>query len=128
MALTRQNLLCGLFSMSLYCQLAGLLANLLVCILHDTPVSVCMYQDLMPISVWWESLIDLWSVTATSQAREGGNMTAVTTKTQNVHGDDLIVTTTSPYEAEVFASRADWRVRHFRITECILFHAALLGF
>lgn len=44
------------------------------------------------------------------QAREGGNMTAVTTKTQNVHGDELIVTTTSPYEAEVFASRADWRV------------------
>ena len=37
-------------------------------------------------------------------------MTAVTTKTQNVHGDELIVTTTSPYEAEVFASRADWRV------------------
>lgn len=32
------------------------------------------------------------------QAREGGNMTAVTTKTQNVHGDELIVTTTSPYE------------------------------
>lgn len=25
-------------------------------------------------------------------------MTAVTTKTTNVHGDDLIVTTTSPYE------------------------------
>lgn len=32
------------------------------------------------------------------QAREGGQMTAVTTKTTNVHGDDLIVTTTSPYE------------------------------
>ena len=32
------------------------------------------------------------------QAREGGNMTAVTTKTLNVHGDELIVTTTSPYE------------------------------
>ncbi len=25
-------------------------------------------------------------------------MTAVTTKTANVHGDELIVTTTSPYE------------------------------
>lgn len=32
------------------------------------------------------------------QAREGGHMTAVTTKTANVHGDELIVTTTSPYE------------------------------
>lgn len=28
------------------------------------------------------------------QAREGGQMTAVTTKTTNVHGDDLIITTT----------------------------------
>jgi hypothetical protein len=32
------------------------------------------------------------------QAREGGQMTATTTKTANVHGDELIVTTTSPYE------------------------------
>lgn len=32
------------------------------------------------------------------QAREGGQMTAVTTKTANVHGDELYVTTTSPYE------------------------------
>ena len=32
------------------------------------------------------------------QAREGGNQTAVTTKSINVHGDELIVTTTSPYE------------------------------
>lgn len=38
------------------------------------------------------------------QARESGQMTAVTTKTTNVHGDDLIVTTTSPYEQ---ASRAE---------------------
>jgi len=33
-----------------------------------------------------------------AQAREGGQMAAVTTKTANVHGDELIVTTTSPYE------------------------------
>jgi len=38
-------------------------------------------------------------------------MTAVTTKTQNVHGDELIVTTTSPYEQETFGSKTDWRVR-----------------
>jgi hypothetical protein len=35
---------------------------------------------------------------AAVQAREGGQMTAVTTKTANVHGDELYVTTTSPYE------------------------------
>ncbi|KAL4423860.1 hypothetical protein ABPG75_001161 [Micractinium tetrahymenae] len=45
------------------------------------------------------------------QAREGGQMTAVTTKTTNVHGDDLIVTTTSPYEQAAFGSKTDWRVR-----------------
>ena len=32
------------------------------------------------------------------QAAGGTQMTAMTTKTQNVHGDELIVTTTSPYE------------------------------
>ncbi|KAG2489374.1 hypothetical protein HYH03_012204 [Edaphochlamys debaryana] len=45
------------------------------------------------------------------QAREGGHMTAVTTKTTNVHGDDLIVTTTSPYEQAAFGSKTEWRVR-----------------
>lgn len=45
------------------------------------------------------------------QAREGGQMTAVTTKTANVHGDELIVTTTSPYEQATFGSKTEWRVR-----------------
>lgn len=45
------------------------------------------------------------------QAREGGQMTAVTTKSVNVHGDELIVTTTSPYEQASFGSKTDWRVR-----------------
>ena len=38
-------------------------------------------------------------------------MAAITTKTTNVHGDDLIVTTTSPYEQAAFGSKTDWRVR-----------------
>lgn len=45
------------------------------------------------------------------QAREGGQMTAVTTKTANVHGDELIVTTTSPYEQSTFGSKTEWRIR-----------------
>lgn len=36
---------------------------------------------------------------------------AVTTKTTNIHGDELIVTTTSPYEQSTFGSKTDWRVR-----------------
>ena len=50
------------------------------------------------------------------QARESGNMTAVTTKTTTVHGDELIVTTTSPYEQEAFGSKTDWRVRAISAT------------
>jgi pre-mRNA-processing factor 8 len=45
------------------------------------------------------------------QAREGGQQTAMTTKTVNVHGEELIVTTTSPYEQAAFGSKTDWRVR-----------------
>lgn len=45
------------------------------------------------------------------QAREGGQMSAVTTKTVNVHGDEVIITTTSPYEQAAFGSKTDWRVR-----------------
>lgn len=45
------------------------------------------------------------------QAREASQMTAVTTKSTNVHGDELIITTTSPYEQAAFGSKTDWRVR-----------------
>lgn len=42
------------------------------------------------------------------QTKEQTQLTAVTTKTTNVHGDELIVTTTSPYEQASFGSRTDW--------------------
>jgi pre-mRNA-processing factor 8 len=45
------------------------------------------------------------------QARSGTTVTETTTKSVNVHGDELVVTTTSAYEQAVFASRTDWRVR-----------------
>lgn len=45
------------------------------------------------------------------QAREASQLTAVTTKTTNIHGDELIVTTTSNYEQQAFSSKTDWRVR-----------------
>lgn len=45
------------------------------------------------------------------QAAAGTQQTAVSTQTVNVHGDDLIVTTTSPYEQAAFGSKTDWRVR-----------------
>ncbi|KAJ1921385.1 pre-mRNA-splicing factor 8 [Mycoemilia scoparia] len=45
------------------------------------------------------------------QAKEQSQLTAITTKSHNVHGDEIIVTTTSNYESKVFSSKTDWRVR-----------------
>eukprot|EP00475_Leptophrys_vorax_P028124 TRINITY_DN40512_c0_g1_i2.p1 TRINITY_DN40512_c0_g1~~TRINITY_DN40512_c0_g1_i2.p1 ORF type:complete len:835 (-),score=203.10 TRINITY_DN40512_c0_g1_i2:50-2554(-) len=39
------------------------------------------------------------------------NTTAVTTKTTDIHGNEIYVTTTSQYEQKAFASKTDWRVR-----------------
>ncbi|KAE8145587.1 NUC071 domain-containing protein [Aspergillus avenaceus] len=45
------------------------------------------------------------------QQEEQKQLTAVTTKTQNVRGEELIVTTTSQYEQQSFASKTEWRTR-----------------
>lgn len=45
------------------------------------------------------------------QTKEASQLTAVTTKTQNVHGDEMIVTTTSSYETTTFSSKTEWRIR-----------------
>eukprot|EP00455_Lapot_gusevi_P014731 TRINITY_DN173_c0_g1_i12.p1 TRINITY_DN173_c0_g1~~TRINITY_DN173_c0_g1_i12.p1 ORF type:complete len:1609 (+),score=412.81 TRINITY_DN173_c0_g1_i12:359-4828(+) len=50
------------------------------------------------------------------QAKEASQLTAVTTKTTNVHGDELVVTTTSAYEQKTFASKTDWRIRAISAT------------
>ncbi|XP_050384377.1 pre-mRNA-processing-splicing factor 8A [Argentina anserina] len=54
------------------------------------------------------------------QHKEASQLTAVTTKTTNVHGDELIVTTTSPYEQAAFGSKTDWRVRAISATNLYL--------
>lgn len=51
-----------------------------------------------------------------AQAREQSQLTATTTKTTNVHGDQMIVTTTTQYEAAAFNSKTDWRVRAISAT------------
>ena len=43
-------------------------------------------------------------------------MTATTTKTTNVHGEQIVVTTTTQYEAATFQSKTDWRVRAISAT------------
>ncbi|CAI9112447.1 OLC1v1012899C1 [Oldenlandia corymbosa var. corymbosa] len=53
-------------------------------------------------------------------AKEANQLTAVTTRTTNVHGDELIVTTTSPYEQEIIRTKTDWRVRAVSATNLYL--------
>eukprot|EP00045_Choanoeca_perplexa_P015123 m.183370 g.183370 ORF g.183370 m.183370 type:complete len:2331 (+) comp16894_c0_seq1:103-7095(+) len=50
------------------------------------------------------------------QTREQSALTATTTKSTNIHGDELIATTTSNYERSVFSSKTDWRVRAISAT------------
>ncbi|KND02430.1 pre-mRNA-processing-splicing factor 8 [Spizellomyces punctatus DAOM BR117] len=45
------------------------------------------------------------------QTKDSSQLTAVTTRTQNIHGDEMIVTTTSNYETQTFSSKTEWRVR-----------------
>jgi len=51
-----------------------------------------------------------------AQAREQSQMTATTTKTTNALGEQIIVTTTTQYEAATFSSKTDWRVRNISAT------------
>ncbi|KAK9810376.1 hypothetical protein WJX72_009717 [[Myrmecia] bisecta] len=50
------------------------------------------------------------------QAAGANQLTAVTTRTTNVHGDELIVTSHSPYEQTTYGSKTDWRVRAISAT------------
>jgi len=54
------------------------------------------------------------------QAKDSVQQVAVTTATTNVHGEELVVTTTSPYEQAAFGSKTDWRVRAISATNLYL--------
>lgn len=54
------------------------------------------------------------------QAREQSQLTAITTQTTNVHGDQMVVTTTSQYEQQTFNTRTDWRIRAISATNLYL--------
>lgn len=51
-----------------------------------------------------------------AQSKEASQLTATTTRTTNIHGDEVVITTTSAYEQSVFGSRTDWRVRAISAT------------
>ncbi|KAI8848655.1 pre-mRNA processing factor 8 [Chytridium lagenaria] len=45
------------------------------------------------------------------QNQEQSQLAATTTRTTNIHGDEIIVTTTSNFESQTFSSKTEWRVR-----------------
>jgi pre-mRNA-processing factor 8 len=50
------------------------------------------------------------------QARDQSSLTSTTTKSTNVHGEQIVVTTTSQYESAAFNSKTDWRIRAISAT------------
>ncbi|KAH7513447.1 hypothetical protein FEM48_Zijuj12G0200900 [Ziziphus jujuba var. spinosa] len=54
------------------------------------------------------------------QAKEANHLRAVTTRRTNVHGDELIVTPTTPYKQAAFGSKTDWHVRAISATNLYL--------
>jgi pre-mRNA-processing factor 8 len=45
------------------------------------------------------------------QAKDTIQRQTKTTRTTNVHGEEITVTTLSPYEQKIFSSKTDWRIR-----------------
>ena len=45
------------------------------------------------------------------QGKDEAQATATTTKSVDVHGNEIVVATTSAYERQTFSSKTDWRVR-----------------
>jgi pre-mRNA-processing factor 8 len=50
------------------------------------------------------------------QGKEQSQLTALKTKTQNVHGEEMVVVTTSNYEQQAFVSKTEWRSRAISTT------------
>lgn len=71
---------------------------------------VILGMDIAPPSLQRQQIADI-EKQAKDAAASASQVTAITTKTTNVHGDEIIVTTQSPHEQGVFASKTDWRIR-----------------
>ncbi|KAF7458659.1 Pre-mRNA-processing-splicing factor 8 [Cryptosporidium felis] len=55
-----------------------------------------------------------------NKASESSDLATLTTKTVNVHGQEIIVTTKTHYEQKVFSSKTDWRSRAIASTALYL--------
>jgi pre-mRNA-processing factor 8 len=72
---------------------------------------IILGMEIAPPSVQRQQIAEI-----EAQAREQSQMTATTTKTTNAHGEQIVVTTTTQYEAATFHSKTDWRVRAISAT------------
>ena len=72
---------------------------------------IILGAEITPPSVQRQEIADV-----EKRGQEANQQIAVTTKTTNVHGDELVVTTTSPYEQATFGSKTDWRIRAISAT------------
>ena len=72
---------------------------------------IILGAEITPPSVQRQEIADI-----EKRGQDANQQIAVTTKTTNVHGDELIVTTTSPYEQSTFGSKTDWRIRAISAT------------
>ena len=51
-----------------------------------------------------------------TNAKDASSVTATTTRSHDIHGQEIITTTTSQYETKTFASKTDWRTRAISAT------------
>eukprot|EP00747_Dinoflagellata_sp_TGD_P157834 gnl/TRDRNA2_/TRDRNA2_177774_c4_seq2.p2 gnl/TRDRNA2_/TRDRNA2_177774_c4~~gnl/TRDRNA2_/TRDRNA2_177774_c4_seq2.p2 ORF type:complete len:327 (+),score=-24.78 gnl/TRDRNA2_/TRDRNA2_177774_c4_seq2:2204-3184(+) len=64
-----------------------------------------MGAEITPPSQQQQNIADI-----EKQAKQLTEITVVTTKTYDKHGNEIIVTTTSPYEQQTVISKSDWRM------------------
>eukprot|EP00357_Protocruzia_adherens_P030356 CAMPEP_0114989014 /NCGR_PEP_ID=MMETSP0216-20121206/9943_1 /TAXON_ID=223996 /ORGANISM="Protocruzia adherens, Strain Boccale" /LENGTH=1597 /DNA_ID=CAMNT_0002351907 /DNA_START=96 /DNA_END=4889 /DNA_ORIENTATION=- len=67
---------------------------------------IILGMEIAPVSAQQEEIENI-----DKQAREASQITAQTSKSTNVHGQEMVVVTTSAYEQQTYSSRADWRLR-----------------
>lgn len=71
---------------------------------------IILGMDIAPPSMQKQQIAEM------EKQRESSQLTAVTTRTVNVHGEEILTTTTKPYEQQTFRSHSDWRVRAISAT------------
>lgn len=85
--------------------------NVNVASLTQTEIrDIILGAEISPPSMQRQQIADI------DKNKDDAQLTSVTTRTTNVHGDEMVVTTTSQYEQKIWSSKTDWRVRAISAT------------